>query len=97
MTHFKYKGISRSGAEVTGIIEAYDRYDSVSKVKQSCPVVTEVREISGKDIGEIFPVRKVNLKALSLMCNQFAIILGAGLPLVRCVELVAGQDRKSVV
>lgn len=91
MTHFQYKGTSRSGAEVTGIVEAYDRYDAVAKIRQECPVVQEVREVSGRDIGEIFPVRKVNLKALSLLCNQFAIILGAGLPLVRCVELVAGQ------
>ena len=34
---------------------------------------------------------KIKLPALSLLCSQFAIILGAGLPLVRAVELVANQ------
>ena len=36
-------------------------------------------------------LRKINPKALSLTCQQFAIILKAGLPLVRTVDLVAEQ------
>ena len=91
MTKFQYKGVSQTGAEVKGVIAAYDRYDAISKARQTCPVVTEVQELSSKDVGDIFGSQKVSLKALSLMCNQFAIILGAGLPLVRCVELIADQ------
>jgi len=92
LTHFKYKGVSQSGAPVSGTVEAFDRYDAVNKARQSCPVVTEVTEVSnGKGLNIEIGSQKIGLKPLSLMCNQFAIILGAGLPLVRCVELIADQ------
>lgn len=92
MTNFKYKGLSQSGGPLSGTIEALDRYDAVNKLRQTCPVVTEVTEVSnGKGLNIELGSQKVGLKPLSLMCNQFAIILGAGLPLVRCVELIADQ------
>jgi type IV pilus assembly protein PilC len=91
LTHFKYRGTSPSGSPIAGTIDAVDRYDAVNRLRQTCAVVTDLGEVSSKDVDDIFGSQKVKLKPLSLMCNQFAIILGAGLPLVRCVELIADQ------
>ena len=70
MTKFQYKGVSQTGAEVKGVVAAYDRYDAISKARQTCPVVTEVQELSSKDVGDIFGSQKVSLKALSLMPSR---------------------------
>ena len=98
MVTYKFKAISRDGAPVTGIIEAYDEYAAVAQIKETCSLVTKitpVRERTGilsKEIGS----NKINLKKLSVMCSQFAIILRAGMPVTKCVELIADQteDRR---
>lgn len=90
MASFKYKAISLSGEEIAGMIEAPTQMDAVVKIKQTCPVITEIKEV--KDIGNIQITRKkVNVQTLSLMCDRFAIILGVGLPIVKAVDMLAGQ------
>lgn len=92
MQTFKYTAVSRNGGKVTGIVEAFDEYAAVAKVKETCTVVTKIAPVKvipreHKDLM----APKVSEKALAVMCSQFAIILGAGLPVVRAVELIAEQ------
>lgn len=98
MITYKYKAISRDGMPVNGIVEAYDEYAAVAQIKESCSLVTKitpVRERSGVLTKEI-NIKKVDLKALSMVCSQFSVILAAGMPIARCVELISGQtdDKK---
>ena len=93
MSTYSYKAISRSGAEISGVIKAADAGEASIKINDSIGTVTsltEVREKSGL-MTEINPPKKLKDKELSLVCKQFSIILTAGLPIVRTVELVAGQ------
>ena len=93
MAAFKYKAISRDGSPVNGVIEAYDEFEAVGKIKETCRIVTSISETAGKEgllERELFPTRASH-KALSLLCSQFSIILSAGLPVVRAVELIAQQ------
>lgn len=92
MLTFKYSAVSRDGAKVTGVVEAFDEYAAVAKIKETCTVVTKISEVRTKppQSVELFPPR-ISEKNLAVMCSQFAIILGAGLPIVRAVELIAAQ------
>ena len=94
MVTYKYKAISRDGLPVSGIVEAYDEYAAVAQIKETCSLVTRitpVRERSGLLTKEI-NVKKIDLKALSMVCSQFSVILAAGMPIAKCVGLIAGQS-----
>ncbi|MEG1989305.1 MAG: type II secretion system F family protein [Oscillibacter sp.] len=92
MRAYKYSAISKSGAKVTGVVEAFDEFAAVAQIKESCTLVTKIAEVEAipKEHQDLFPPR-LNEKNLAVLCSQFAIILGAGLPIVRAVELIADQ------
>lgn len=92
MKTFKYSAISRNGAKVSGIVEAFDEFAAVSEIKESCSAVVRIEEVrQGRAPGETLFTPKVSEKALAVMCSQFSIILGAGLPVMRAVKLIAEQ------
>ena len=58
--------------------------------------MTEVRNREGllsRDIGG----SKINMKAFTVMCSQFAIILRAGIPIARTVHLIADKTTDKVL
>ena len=95
MATFKYKAISNAGDNAVGVIAAYDEFEAIDKIKQAgnriVVSLTEVEERNGIKVEDWFKAKKVNTKKLALMCSQFSIILKAGLPVVRTVELIAEQ------
>lgn len=95
MTTYRYKGQTPEGSKVSGVIRAYDEYDAVSKLRDTCAFVIKLEEVrEKKDSVLTRPIRtRIKEKDLALICSQFSIILGTGLPVMRCVEMVAGQNR----
>ena len=95
MTTYRYKGQTPEGSKVSGVIRAYDEYDAVSKLRDTCAFVIKLEEVrEKKDSVLTRPLRtRIKEKDLALICSQFSIILGTGLPVMRCVEMVAGQNR----
>ena len=95
---YKYQAISKSGQKVSGVVEGFNERDAVDRIRQSCNVVlklTPVREKEGflnMEVGG----NRLNKKAFTLMCSQFAIILRSGVPLVRTTQLIAAKttDKK---
>lgn len=92
MTTFKYRGLSPDGQKVSGVVKAYNEYEAVSQLRNTCSVITSISEVKeeknwNKNLGAF----KISEKNLSMICSQFAIILSSGLPIVRCVEMVAEQ------
>ena len=68
--------------------------DAVDRIKQECNVVLKVAEVKEKGEGGLsmqIGGNKLNAKAFTMMCNQFAIILGAGIPVGRAVHLIADK------
>lgn len=92
MLTYQYRAISKDGAKVRGVIEAFDEYDAVTRIKETCSVVTKITRVEerAKPKSELF-TQKISEKALTVMCSQFSIILSSGLPVVRAVELIANQ------
>lgn len=92
MTTYKYKGLSPDGAKLSGVIKAYNEFEAVAQLRETCSVITKIEEVKetqswNKQIG----TKKIKDKELAIICSQFAIILTSGLPIVRCVEMVAAQ------
>lgn len=81
------------GAKVHGIVEAVDEYTAVARIKETCPIVLDMKPVKekhgilSKEIGK----PKVDHKALSVMCSQFAIILQSGVPIDTCMSLISRQ------
>lgn len=81
------------GTAYSGVVEAYDEYEAVEQLRRTYPIVEQLTPIKQR--------RKVNIdlneplwvadRTLSLVAGQFAIMLRAGLPMSRVVELIANQ------
>ena len=94
MTTFKYRGLTLDGQKVSGVVKAYNEYEAVTQLRSTCAVITaiapvkEQKSILTREIG----THKIKEKDLAMMCSQFSIILTSGLPIIRCVEMVAEQS-----
>ncbi len=100
MNTYRYKGLSASGADIEGVVEAFDQQDAVNKAKANCRVLVSVEPVSGgkmndlmnADIGDLLSGGRIKAKQLTLLCSQLAIELRAGLPLVSSLRLVAENE-----
>jgi len=95
VTTYRYKGQTPEGTKVSGVIRAYDEYDAAAKLRATCAFVTKLEAVrEKKDSVLTRPLQtKIKEKELALICSQFSIILATGLPVMRCVEMVAAQNR----
>lgn len=92
MKTFKYEAATREGTISSGIIEAHNRDEALVKLRGDFFIVNSLDEVGAQSSREIkIGGGKVKDKQLSLICNQFAIILSSGLPIVRTIELVGNQ------
>ena len=99
MVTYKYTAMSADGAKVNGVIDAVDEYTAVARIKAQYPIVVKIDPVVkneklaflSQDIN-----KKVDLKALSVMCSQFAIMLQSGMNIAICIKMIANQteDKK---
>lgn len=93
MTAYRYKALSPDGKKVTGVVEAYNEFEAVAAIRRDCSVVLKVEPVRERrrervDLNEPLWVSD---KTLSLTASQFAILLKAGMPTARTVEIIAAQ------
>ena len=93
MAQFKYSAVSKSGERVNGVIDAYNEIDAANRIRENCDVILKLSEVSEKKTGLNMDIggNKLNVKAFTVMCSQFSIILHAGVPLARAVHLIADK------
>ena len=93
MKTFNYTARSLEGGQVTGIAEANTVEEAVRQLRDNGLIIERIVESgdSKRDIDLKLGSRKAKEKSLSIMCNQFAILLQAGLPIVRSLQLIADQ------
>lgn len=94
MAQYKYTAISKSGEKVNGVVDAFNELDAASRIRQSCDVILKLAEATEEKPGLLnmdIGGNKLNAKAFTVMCSQFAIILRAGVPLARAVHLIAAK------
>ena len=92
MPTYKYEGAYLNGEKVSGVVEAVSQTDAVNQIRQTCEIVLSIKEVPKSLVRDpLSKLQKIGAKSLSLTCQQFAIILKAGLPLVQTVDMVAEQ------
>jgi len=91
MPVFKYTAKTRSGTAQKGEIDATDRNNAVSLLRQRQLVVTGMKA-KPKDIAINLPgIGGVKEKDIVVFTRQFATMIEAGLPLVQCLDILSRQ------
>jgi type IV pilus assembly protein PilC len=95
MAVYVYRGTDRSGGAVSGEQAANSKAELISQLKRQQIKVSKLSE-KGKEFS--FPTfgGGVNAKDLAVFTRQFSVMIDAGLPLVQCLEILAGQQENKV-
>jgi type IV pilus assembly protein PilC len=88
---FEYKGKTLAGTTVSGEIKAKDRNDLEKLLRGNKILVNSViRKPSSIKLS--FGSKRVKKVQISRFTRQFATMIGAGLPMVQCLEILAQQS-----
>ena len=91
---FKYTALTKDGMKVNGVIDATDQYAAATRIRAQYPVIEKLDPVSEKTgILTKDLQRKVDEKALSVMCSQFAIMLSSGVNIAICIKMIANQTQ----
>lgn len=89
MPTFEYKGKSTSGAQVSGSYKAKNRADLEKILRQNKIFVNSIsRKPTSINIKLGTGIKKIEI---SRFTRQFATMIGAGLPMVQCLEILSQQ------
>jgi type IV pilus assembly protein PilC len=91
MPVFTYKGTNRAGTNVTGERSATNKAELTALLKREQINVSKVSE-KGKEFAIPTFGTGVDSKELAIFTRQFSVMIDAGLPLVQCLEILAGQQ-----
>ena len=92
MKTFSYTARATTGNVVNGVEEANTREGAIRQLRDQGLIVQSITEVSsGQDVDLKLGSKKTKEKALAITCNQFAILLKAGLPIVRTLQLISDQ------
>src|SRR5246500_3872760 len=91
MPVYTYRGTNRTGAAVSGEQAATNKAELVTLLKRQQIKVSKLSE-KGKEFNLPTFQSGVNAKDLAVFTRQFSVMIDAGLPLVQCLEILAGQQ-----
>ncbi len=91
MAVFAYQGTNRSGVVVRGEQVAASKAEAQSLLRRQQINVTKINE-KGKEFSLPTFGGGVSAKELAIFTRQFSVMIDAGLPLVQCLEILAGQQ-----
>jgi type IV pilus assembly protein PilC len=91
MPVYVYRGTNRTGSAVNGEQAANNKTELLNLLKRQQIKVSRLSE-KGKEFN--FPTFKAGVKPkdLAVFTRQFSVMIDAGLPLVQCLEILAGQQ-----
>ena len=96
MATFAYSGRSRAGQTVTGERMAETMDAAVSALRREQIQVTQINPVKDKAAAKAKAPKKMkdkgaSAKDLAVFTRQFSVMIGAGLPLVQCLEILGTQ------
>lgn len=100
MPIFEYKGLSRDGKNVKGIVDAENLRAARSKLKKDNVYVIDIRDkkkVDPKKKSGPRRTKKVGVKDLALMTRQLATLIRANIPLVDALTAVSEQVENPVL
>jgi type IV pilus assembly protein PilC len=90
MPEFEYKGKTLSGTQVSGTIKAKSRDDVERILRQRRIMVTSARKKS-TELNIKFGTG-IKKQDISRFTRQFATMIGSGLPMIQCLEILTAQS-----
>jgi len=99
MMQFKYTAVTYDGFEQSGMIEAEDKNDAIMKLRANYEIISSIKDAAKQEDFRttLNFSKKIKDKTLALMCQQFGIILNAGMPITKTIELVSGQMDDEII
>src|SRR5271156_7240930 len=91
MPVFTYRGTNRSGENVNGEATATSKAELQNLLRRQQITPTKMSE-KGKEFNLPTFGSGVSSKELAIFTRQFSVMIDAGLPLVQCLEILAGQQ-----
>jgi type IV pilus assembly protein PilC len=91
MPVFTYRGTNRAGATVAGERQAENKAQLAAMLRREQINVSKLSE-KGKEFNIPTFGGGVDAKELAVFTRQFSVMIDAGLPLVQCLEILAGQQ-----
>ncbi len=92
MPVFVYSGTNRAGARISGERTAGSKAELQVALRKEQISIQKLSE-KGKEFAmPTFGGGKVDTKELAVFTRQFSVMIDAGLPLVQCLEILAGQQ-----
>jgi len=94
MRTFVYQGVNEDGHAVTGLVTAETRNEALSQLRGFRLHIRTLSEQS--KIGAFFSsLKRVKRSALAIYTRELAAMFKSGLPLLRCLEVLAnrGEDK----
>ncbi len=92
MPVFVYQGVNRTGVAIKGERQAGSKAELTALLRREQISITKMSE-KGKEFAmPTFGGGSVSTKELAIFTRQFSVMIDAGLPLVQCLEILAGQQ-----
>jgi type IV pilus assembly protein PilC len=95
MPDYKYQGTSRSGSAVSGVMTASSKAELQNLLRRQQITATKMTE-KGKEFNIPTFGGSISAKELAIFTRQFSVMIDAGLPLVQCLEILAGQQENKL-
>lgn len=92
MKKFKYVATDKDGKKIKGNFVAENESEMKEMLLKAGYYVTSYRELSSVDFSSFFSLSsKVKVSELSQFCNQFSVMISAGISIVEAIDVAASQ------
>ena len=93
MEKFRYLAVTKEGKEIKGVEEADNMHQVVSVIRERGYYPVKVSPVEKRGKFSLLNQAKVKNKILAVSTRQLATLLGAGLPLIRALNVIADQQQ----
>lgn len=94
MPHFQYTAIDSSGRVVRATMEADNEQLVFARLRDQSLHCTDIKRAGKTSSGVKFGQKKMKPKSLVVFSRQFATMIDAGIPILRCLDILAGQCKE---
>src|SRR5579885_2736250 len=95
MPVYTYRGTNRAGTTVSGEMSAPSKAELQNMLRRQQITPSKMSE-KGREFNVPTFGGGVKAKELAIFTRQFSVMIDAGLPLVQCLEILAGQQENKM-
>jgi len=88
---YKYRAVADDGSIIEGIHEACNEYEVAKMLKSNHYMPIKIEETYNSSTNRNISFKKIKKKDLSVFCRQFYTMLNAGIPILKCLDILEKQ------